>query len=528
MKNRKSALSLILVLALASIMLLSGCGSGGDTAGTADTKAASTSGQSGGDTSAKDLYGNIDLSKAYTVNMYALGDVPQDTELVVGEINKILEPLYNTKLDLKFMAWSDYQTKYGLILASGDAVDLMTTAPWCYYYTESAKGAFMEITDEFLEKAMPQTKSTQAAESWASARINGKIYAVPMNVVQPMSKYVAIRDDLREKYGLPALTDWTSLENYLVAIAEKETPQSGIYGVFSSKRNPEFEYIWQQQYELVPIFFDSFWYPYNGGVRPKAEDIFLYWDSEYFRDFAARMKYLGDKGVWSQDALTNSISPNDAFANGQGACIAWNGTVFRYGKLAEDNLKVKVGYYDLTKDKLATAENYNNNMIAICSAAKSPDRAGMVLDLLKNDTALYRLFVGGIEGKHYDLVDNEHRALGPDAAKYPWDAFSWGVRRADLQPNDLDPRQVAIEDNQKQHMKLPPTNGFNFDQQPVKSEMAAVNSIRDEYLGMLELGKVDDVNGTIDEMVSRMKKAGIDKIKDELLNQYQSWLSTNP
>ena len=521
---------MVLVLTLVAIMLLSGCGSGGGTAGTTGaTNATSASGQSaGGDTAAKSLYGNIDLSKPYTVNLYVLGDIPQDTETVVSEINKILEPQYNTKLELKFLAWSDYQTKYGLVLASGDAVDLMTTAPWCYYYTESAKGAFMEITDEFLGKAMPQTKKTQAPESWNSAKINGKIYAVPMNVIQPMSKYVAIRDDLREKYGLPALTDWTSLENFLVAIAEKETPASGIYGVFSSKRNAEFEYIWQQQYELIPIFFDSFWYPYNGGAKPKAEDIFLYWDSKYFRDFAARMKYLGDKGVWSQDALTNSISPNDAFANGQGACIAWNGTVFRYGKLAEDNLKVKVGYYDLTKDKLATAENYNNNMIAVCSASKSPDRAGMILDLLKNDTALYRLFVGGIEGKHYILADDA-RSLGPDADKYPWDAFSWGVRRDDLlRPNDLDPRRIAIEDNQKEHMKLPPTNGFNFDQQPVKSEMAAVNSIRDEYLGMLELGKVDNVNGTIDEMVSRMKKAGIDKIKDELLNQYQTWLSANP
>lgn len=532
MNKQKSLLCVILVLVLLTTMVLTGCGSKTDdttTPGEPEDTSATDTQKEDSDTEDSDngLYSQIDLSEPYTVNMYVLGDVPADMELVLTEINKILEPQYNTTLDIRFLAWSDYETKYSLVLAGGEDVDLMYTSSWCYYYTEAAKGAFIEITDDFLFRAMPQTKQTQAEASWAQVNLNGKIYAVPKNSVQPQSKYVAIRDDLREKYDIEPLTDWTSLENYLVTIAEKETPESGIWGIAASEGNPEFRAVWDQQFEILTAF-APYCYLYNDGAKPAADDFFLYWDSQYFRDFAKRMKYLCDKGVWPEDALTNTVSVNDAFANGQGAAIAWNHSVFNYGKQVEENLGVTAGYYDLTKDKVVMPMEYVNDCFAIAAGSKNPERAGMVLDLLKNDTELYRLLVGGIEGKHYINIDDKYRQKGPDADKYPWDAFPWGIRREDLEPDDIDPRQIAIDEDHRTRMKDAPLNGFVFDREPVKNELAAVEAIIDEYVGMLELGLADDVDATIDEMVSRMEQAGLEAIKNEGLRQYQKWLEENP
>lgn len=529
MKRKRSLLSLLLVLVLTVVIMLASCAPETVSTPTAspapDNTAAPDETSDPEETPSDNPYNQLDLSKPYTVNMYVLGDTPADTPLVLDEINKTLEAEYNTTLDIKFIAWSDHSTKYSLILAGGEDVDIMFTAPWSYYYTEAAKGAFLEITDEFIANAMPQTKLTQAPESWQSAAINRKIYAVPKNHMSPEQKYVAIRDDLREKHNVEPLTDFTSLVNYLVTIAEKETPESGIWGLAASAGNAELSAVWKQQFEIMTVF-EPYSYLYNNGTLPTAADFFLYWDSQYFRDFAKQMKDMSDKGVWSQDALTNSVSDDDAFANGQGACIAWNGTVFQYGKLAEDNLGATVGYYDITSEQVVMAENYNNALFAIAAASKNPERAGMVLDLLKNDTKLYRLFVGGIEGKHYINIDDQYHEKGPDADKYSWDQFAWGVRRTDLQPNDLDPRQVTLEDTFKERMALPPHNGFVFDELPVKNEVAAINAIRDEYLGMLELGMVDDVDVTIDEMVSRMNTSGLEIVKTEILKQYQTWLDT--
>lgn len=539
MKTKNALVSLLLVIVMLITVFVVGCGSKTETD---DNSSANTSendttndttnedvSDSEGSSDLVDLYSHIDLSKPYTVTMYVVGDRPEDTDLVMEEINKILESEFNTTLDLKHIAWADISTKYSLILAGGEDVDLMFTAPWNYYYTEAAKGAFMEITEEFIEKYMPQTHVTQAPESWQSASINGKVYAVPKNSISPEHKFVAIRDDLREKYGLEPLTDWDTLEEYLVTIAEKETPESGIWGIAASGNNSELRNVWNQRFNLMhEMGTGPFGYLYNDGKVPSIDDFFVYWDSEYFRDFAKRMKYLREKGVWSQDALTNTVSDDDAFANGQGACIAWNGTVYQYGRLAEENLGVTVGYYDITPDSIVMVENYNNNMFAIAAASKNPERAAMVLDLLKNDTRLYRLFVGGIEDKHYINIDDKYYQKGPDADKFPWDSFGWAIRRDDLKqdPSDIDPREIALNETFEDRMTVPPTNGFTFDEEPVKNEMAAINSVIDEYLGMLELGMVDDVDATIDEMMSRIEASGLDIVWEEFKKQYNTWLDS--
>ena len=535
MKKNKPILLLVAVIMLIGTLALSGCEKTepGNEA-TTSQKETQEKTETGESTEPEETlaspYSQLDLSTSYMVNIYQPGNTPTDLDIVVDEINKILEQDTNTSIKINFISWSDLSTKYSLILAGGENVDIMFTAPWCYYYVETAKGAFMEITNEFLEKAMPLTLDSQDAASWDSVKINGKIYGVPKNCVSPETKFVAIRDDLRTKYNLEPLTDWASYENYLVTIAQDETPESGILGIAASQNNAELMDIWMQQYEIMDstlAFTGPYAYLYNDGALPEDDDFFVLWDSQYIRDFCKRTQYLRQNGAWSQDALSNTVSDDDAFANGQGASIAWNGTVYTYGKQCEDNVEgAVVGFYDLTPDKIVNAENYSNAIMSIAAASKDPERSGMVLDLLKNYTPLYRLYVGGIEGTHYINIDDTYREKGPDAENFPWDGFGWGIRRQDLEPNDEDPRQVALDATFDPRIALPPTNGFTFDTEPVKNEVAAINSVVDEYLPMLTLGMVDgDVDATIDEMVARMVESGLEIVKTELLNQYHTWLS---
>jgi len=535
-RNRVLAILLAMVMLIACLAL-AGCAKAGDPPandpGTeTPSKSGDSEGQSGeaGDPLAS-LYPEVDLSKRVTLNVYQLGAAPKDRDRVVEEINKILEPEVNTTLKLNFIDWGDIATKYSLILAGGEDVDIVFTAPWNYYYQEAAKGAFMEITDEFLTKYMPQTKQTQVPEAWDSVKINGKIFGVPKNVMSPEHKFLAIREDLRLKHNIPALTDWASYENFLVTIAQKETPESGIFGIAAAAGNGELRRVWMQQYDMfdgVNAQIGPFAYLYNGGAIPKEEDFFLYWDSSYMRDFAKRMKYLYENGAWSQDALSATVSDDDSFANGTGASIAWNGTVYSYGKQAEKNIPGAVaGYYDITPNSRVIAENYSNAIMAIAMASKYKERAGMLLDILKNYTPVYRLYVGGIENEHYIVTPEGLRDKGPKADDYPWDNCGWGIRRNDLlEQANRDPREVTLDETFKPRMIVPPTNGFVFDQDPVKNEMAAIDSVTNEYAPMLELGMVDDVDATIDELVNRIKQSGLDKVQAEFLNQYRAWLAT--
>ena len=43
---------------------------------------------------------------------------------------------------------------------------------------------------------------------------------------------------------------------------------------------------------------------------------------------------------------------------------------------------------------------------------------------------------------------------------------------------------------------------------------------------MLELGLVDDVDKTMDEMIEKCYDAGLQNVMDEFVSQYNTWLET--
>ena len=173
-------------------------------------------------------YSGVDTSKPYNVLMYLVGNKLPGTDAVVEEINKVLSAEYNTTLQIEYLPWSDYSTKYPLILAGGEDCDLIYAASWCYLYSEAAKGSYYELDEDFIKTNMPMTWANQTAESWGQTTINGVCVGVPCNMMVPNYKYVAIRQDLAEKYGIQSINNWDDFMNYMLTIAEKETPVSGI------------------------------------------------------------------------------------------------------------------------------------------------------------------------------------------------------------------------------------------------------------------------------------------------------------
>ena len=480
-------------------------------------------------TATPEMYSNIDLSEPYTVNMYLIGDTPNDWDRVLELANEYLAP-FNTSLNVTIMSWSDYQTMYSLVLAGGEQVDLIFTAPWCYMYTEAAKGSFYELTDEFIANNMPLTNKYQAAESWDETTISGKTIAVPSNVASPMGKIVAIRQDLADKYGISELTTWEDYMNFCQTIAEQETPQSGIYAMPASGNNSELWDVYRQQYDTFAAVSSGnviMYYQYDGEI-PAKEDIKLVCELDYFRDFAHDMKTLADAGAWSRSALTNTVTDDDAFGNLQGASIAWNTSVFTYMEQAEKTEGVQCTAYDVTQDHLVGAEAYSNNDMAITAGSQNPERAAMVLDLMKFDTYLNKLLLLGIEGEHYSLNEqNEYTEL-ENSTNYA--AFStsvsWAIKNGDLTEAGVPEREKAITDAWEERVVMNPTITFVFDDTNVKSYMSAVDSVLADYIPMLQLGLVDDVDATIDECVQKCYDAGLQNIYDEFYTQYDAWVAT--
>ena len=543
MKKRLSCL-LVAVLALS---LLAACGgtskqTGGATGGAQESTEAVDAAEPAADVLAElpasltdgvvkatpEMYTNVDLSKPYTVYLYLIGDTPQDWDKVMAAVNEYLEP-FNTKLETVIMSWADYGTKYSLVLAGGEEVDAIYTAPWCYMYTEAAKGSFYTFDRDFVAKNMPLTNKYQAETSYAESTIDGKIVALPCNAEKADTKIVAIRQDLAEKYGIEKLDNWSDYMNFMLTIAEKETPESGILAQASSGNNAELWEVYRQQYNVFYILKDNYLhyqYEYKEGELPSADDIELCWNSESFVKFAKDMKTLADAGCWSRGALSNTISDDDAFGALQGASIAWNGTVFNYMRMSEKNECVKCAAYDLTKDNIVACEEYNNSDIAIAAASKNPERTAMVLDILKMDTYVNRLITLGFENEHY-TIDGFNYAKAANVEAYPPNSvsLSWGINNGIYKETGVEPREQEMVDSWEPRITSNPTITFVFNDTEVSDYASACKAILGDYIPSLQLGLVDDVDAYLAEMNAKLDGAGIKIVEEELFKQYNEWLA---
>ena len=543
MKKRLSCL-LVAVLALS---LLAACGgtskqTGGATGGAQESTEAVDAAEPAADVLAElpasltdgvvkatpEMYTNVDLSKPYTVYLYLIGDTPQDWDKVMAAVNEYLEP-FNTKLETVIMSWADYGTKYSLVLAGGEEVDAIYTAPWCYMYTEAAKGSFYTFDRDFVAKNMPLTNKYQAETSYAEATIDGKIVAIPCNAEKADTKIVAIRQDLAEKYGIEKLDNWSDYMNFMLTIAEKETPESGILAQASSGNNAELWEVYRQQYNVFYILKDNYLhyqYEYKEGELPSTDDIELCWNSESFVKFAKDMKTLADAGCWSRGALSNTISDDDAFGALQGASIAWNGTVFNYMRMAEKNEGVKCAAYDLTKENIVACEEYNNSDIAIAAASKNPERTAMILDILKMDTYVNRLITLGFENDHY-TIDGFNYAKAANVEAYAQNSvsLSWGINNGIYKETGVEPREQEMVDSWEPRITSNPTITFVFNDTEVSDYASACKAILGDYIPSLQLGLVDDVDAYLAEMNAKLDGAGIKTIEEELFKQYNEWLA---
>lgn len=479
-------------------------------------------------------YPNTDLSKPYEIQMYTTSTATKDEQLVLNELNRILEERgFNTSVNYIHIVSNSTANMYSLTLSSGEVADIYFTAPWNYMWTEAAKGSWTVLDPTWIETYMPTTAKTQKSESWSETTINGEIIAIPGNAMNSNAKYPIVRQDLMEKYGFDTLTSWEDYMNFALTIAQKETPASGIFALNASANNIEVWRTYIQQKNMYPLYNDMFFYECKGAdVLPAFEDVKLYYETDLFRAFCHDMKTLRDAGAWSQTALTNTTAAYDSFANLTGASFFWNGSVFTYGERAEKaDPTVRTQAYDLFPEAFCIPEAYSNNNLTIPVASANPERAAMVIDLLKNDFQIGMLFRNGIQGVHW--TDNGDMTFSKTerSADSNMGSISWALKTdwtyKEKEVTDIALRSRAMYDVQDQRIVPNPTVTFIFDDSRVKNHVAAVAAVANECRPVLELGMADgDVDAYLDEFISRMYDSGLGTIYDELGKQYNQWKAT--
>ena len=516
-KNMKKRLMSLIMAAVVGTGLLAGCGAQKSQPGSVQE-------------------GEADTSEPVELTMYLLGDRATDFDRVYEEVNRILKEEINTTLNVKFLSWSEHDTKYSLLFSSGEDFDLIFTASnWGHYETTAAKKGFYELTEDFVQTYAPELWETVTDDAWNQAKIDGKIYMVPANVKEYEEAVVGVRGDLMEKYGFEDITSMEELECFFDQVAENEEGVSPLATQGAALQWPSLLYgRGRNVVRGVPSILFTYEY-----VNPDNLEIEYLVESPDFLEYAKEMKEWYEKGFWSADAISSTDTPYDNWIQGKSAAMAWNlGSVVTYGQeMNKNHPEWKADFIVLQPDQPKAMSPYINNGMAINAASKNKERAMMVLNELMTNKEIQNITAYGLEGTHWEAEgDMEYLPISENSSRYPADGscnWGWGnqeikrtlhVLEDDYLTQKMNATREQWDENTKNSHIL---SAFAFNEENVKSEAAVVNTVVSQYFMPISLGMVDDVDAAVEEFAQKLKEAGIDKIYEEVKKQTAEFAAAN-
>lgn len=456
----------------------------------------------------------VDITYTYPNSIF------KDVGEVEAAMNKILEPKIGARIRLKPIDWGAYDEKMKLASAAGEECDIVFTAPWINNYIQNiANGNFLPL-DDLLQQQAPGLWKSMPPSTWDAARVDGKIYGVinQQIFVKPFGFYV--RQDLADKYKLDVTTIKThaDLEPFLKAVKEGEPDVLPLAGAGHwTNETAGFDPIVSEQVPIAIRYDDAGRKVFNTMLTP-----------EYKASAELAYKWM-QAGFAPQEPPPD---PQEAWNAGRFAISGLSGVVKPGGDIESfqrSGGKWKVYAQSVTQPFLTTAGTTATTN-AICRTSKNPEKAMQVLEMLNTDVDVYNLLCKGIEGKHWEWADKEAKVIKP------------GPNNADYNPNTdwefgnqflayyIDPEQARIkawDATYKLNQESPVSTamGFNFNTEPVKTELANVSAVYKELAEPLLAGKVDPATA-LPELQARLEEAGIQKVIEETQKQLDEWAKT--
>ncbi len=483
------------------------------------------------ETSEKETESQPEELKPVTLKFLALGPgKQQDAEKVWDEFNKKLSEEYlpNTKVEFEVIPSGEYRERWQLMIAGGEEIDIAWTGWFIPYVEEIAKGAYLPL-DDLIDQYAPAIREELPAWVLEKARVDGKIYSIPCYQMMSQTR-VAMKTDreLAKRY--------LDVENALTVFSSSKHMTKEKYEVIEDyveklKENGELR---------DGIATSGYFMPYHTGyerildpayINPHSNEPFKVISLFDIPDFKLMLDTDHDwfnKGYIRQDILTASA---DELRQSQN--VVWYDWIGHNQDEADtisygfDILNVPVfDYYYLPNSPSATS-------LTIPRTSKNPERAMMLLELLntKKGSEIYNLLTWGLEGEHYNNI-SENRIetihyAGIGNAESPYGLFKWAMGNTFnswLTQAETDGNLEFIETEMHGNAIQSPIMGFNVDSDPIRTELAQIAAVRKEYAGSNFL---PDYETRYEEMVEKIKNAGLERVINEIQKQLDEWVQAN-
>jgi len=443
-------------------------------------------------------------SDVVTLKWYTIGAEPKDLQLVEDEANKYLEEKMGVNIDMNFIDYGEYSQKLGVIINSGEAYDLAFTCSWAGDYLGNArKGAFLDLTP-YLDTIGSEMKEAIDDRFWSGAEVDGGIYAVPNQKEICTAPMWVFTKEYVDKYNIPytELHSLEDLEPWLKLIKENEPDVTPLYITKGFSAPQYFEQLVDPvgiEYEddslVVKNMFET------DKMKSTLETLRKYYQAGYINADSATAQ--DDKSV------KRFVTKGDGQPYAE---VLWS-----------KDLKYDVVASQIT-DSYITNASTTGSMIAVSKNSKNPDKAVEFLNLLNTDEYIRNLLNYGIEGTHYESVNDKQIKLTDKASDYSVGYYTLGnlfiTKVLDNEPETKWDEFKEFNGAAKESAVL----GFKFDTSKVTNEIAAINNVLEEFKSTIYSGSVD-VDEYLDKLNKKLKDQGIDRVIEEMQTQLDAWLA---
>lgn len=470
-----------------------------------------------------------DTSEHVVLNVYCIGDEGGIyAEDHIDAINELLTEKINAEINPIMVSWGDYTTKLPMVWASGEAYDLTYTSNWTNYYLEARKGAFMDITELFPKYAPNTYAEYEERGRLDTTKVDGKLYMVPNDHMEYTSFMYNYREDLRKKYDCPEIVDMETLKTYMQTIADNE-PGMTAYGNNGSEEY-RFQMFLNEQDWSRPIesnAFGAFVYDLNDPSK-----IFDVTETPEYAEFLKETREFYEKGYWSQSVMAETTQSIEMFEAGMTAVYMGNeansNKVYQNIKVNHPDWEIGIFSSDYADSEYLELITPSNNGMAVGAHSKNPERALMFIELMYQDQELFNTVMYGMEGVTYEKDEETMTRWVPEgvsAADIAMKNIGMGFNtdKFFLTSKDNSPLVIDMMGKFAEKALEPGLGGFALNQDSVSAELAALQTVYNEYKMPLEKGVVDPEEG-LEQLREAMKKAGSERVLEEIQTQVDAYL----
>ena len=445
---------------------------------------------------------------------YQGGDVPLDMKEVVEKANAVSREKIGVTVDLEFQP----SNKISLMMASGEYYDMVFTSSWINNFDKNAsQGLYYDITD-LLQKETPKLYE-YVDPYWDCAGVNGRIYGVPLLKDMGAEEMFRINADYFEAEKgmvIPERMELGDIEPFLEAY-KKDHPDK--YPLEMTKSGPAGHLNFLERI-VNPIIVLPF------GEGQESEDVVPFYECEELMDRFRLFHKWYQKGYIHPDAATiDSLAYDKSIPVRFG--VAWKGYQ-GFSNPEEWGFNVKTSIYD---GPFLSRSSEQGAMFGICAACDEEHAKACLkyLELISTDRSFRDILAYGIEGKHFEYLENGtvlRTPVGRD--RYYLGLYQTGPS-ASASVESVSRTFLADPDQWEGVFKEYETegiysaiNGFAYDQTGKEDIIAALLAIYSDYAAELRTG-TSDPDVVIPEIKRRMEAAGMEELLQDIRDKLSEW-----